>query len=128
VTSYAGLRAAFAAFTFLLPAAVLLFFSWCVWTANKRPVMAPWRALVFRWGLILASAAYALFLLVGYHLFRTPQPASGIWQFANWLGMALWVGGMSGAIYGRGSGRVLLLCASAVAFIGIAGISMSAMP
>lgn len=121
-------RAALVALLFLLPAGVSLFFARSVWFANKRPQISFWRLSAFRWGLILASATYVLFLISGYQLFLTLEPAAGVWLVADWLGLALWISGIAGAIAGRGSGRVLLLCWAALMFCGLLGISGAIIP
>ena len=122
------LRTVLVVFLFLVPAAVSLLFTWFVWTANKRPAISAWRLATFRWGLFLASATYALFVISGYHLLRTLEPASGFWLMANWFGIGLWALSTLGAIFGRGSGRILLLCWAALTFCGVLGISSVMIP
>jgi hypothetical protein len=116
------------AFLFLLPAAVTLFFAWSVWFANKRPQISLRRLSAFRWGLILASAAYVLFLIAGYHLLLTLEPAVGVWLIGDWFGLALLALSIAGAIAGRGSGRILLLCWAALMFFGVLGITGAMIP
>jgi hypothetical protein len=62
---------------FFLPAAISLFFAWSVWISNKRPAIARWRLIAFRWGLVSAVMTTAVFAVTSVHMIRSLENATG---------------------------------------------------
>jgi hypothetical protein len=113
---------------FLLPAIISQFFAWSVWFGNKRPAVPNWRLLTFKWGLVSALAATVVFAVTCAHMLRTLENARGVWLIANWVGTVFWVGGLAGALTGRGWGRVTLFLWGILMFAGVFGISSAMIP
>ena len=91
-------------------------------------LIATWRLVMFRWGLIAAVMATIAFFPSCVHQLRTLEPAHGVWLIANWVGIVLWMIGLSGASTGKGWGRVTLICWGILMFVGMLGISEIMIP
>lgn len=115
-------------FLFFVPAIILLFFAWSVWSGNKPPTVSKWRLSTFKTGLVVAIAATAAFFPGAAHYTITQQRAEGIWLALNWTGAVLWLVCLAAGLMGKGSGRILLLFWGILLFVGIYGLDLASIP
>src|SRR5271156_1093250 len=115
-------------FGFLLPAQVLLLFTWFVSIANKQPVFAEWRRKAFKWGLFAATGVTAWFFAFCLHFVRAGEPARGFWLFMNWQGFVVWMLCLAASLAGKGARRILLFAWGIMLFVGVLGIDLTTIP
>jgi hypothetical protein len=128
MSEHRDLSAILLAVVFYLPSAVSLYFAWSVWTSNRRPAIAKWRPGLFKWGLISASLTMILIVPSSVSMIRTLERAHGYWLVANWLALLLWLFGLTAAITGKGSSRVVLLCWVLFTFFGLIAVDSAMIP
>jgi hypothetical protein len=128
MTDHRGLSTLVLSTAFLLPALILLFFSWSVRIPNTPAPTQRWRRETYKWGLVAASASTAWFLVSCLNYIKTGEPATGLWLSMNRMGFSLWVAGAAASLAGKGSGRILLFCWSIMLFLGVLGLDMAMTP
>jgi hypothetical protein len=101
---------AFAGFVFL-PAGVLLFMTFAVWSDQKGIDLSERRRATFRLATFTSLSAALMFAATDMHYLLTPKAPSRFWTAWFWTAFALWLIGMVGAFFGKHKGRILLLFA-----------------
>jgi hypothetical protein len=128
MTHHRGLSGFVLTLAFLLPALILLFFSWSVRISNTQPPTQRWRRETYKWGLVAASASTAWFLVFCLNDIKTTESATGLWLTMNRVGISLWVASIATSLAGKGSGKILLFCWSIMLFVGVLGLDMAMTP
>lgn len=115
-------------FVYLLPAQVLLLFTWFVSIAKKQPALVEWRRKGFSWALFVATGLTAWFFACSVHYRSKGEPPQGVWLFMNRLGLVVLVFCLAASLTGKGARRVLLFAWGIVLFAGVLGIALGSSP
>ena len=112
----------------LLPAAITLFVTSCVWASRKQSELSEGRIKIFVWSLTSAWIATALFLVASIDQLKTRQLLPGFWSVLNLSAALLAIVGFIGAATGRGWARALLLTWGALLILGMFMVVASTIP
>ncbi len=107
-------RAAGTVFVLMLPALLILLFSYFIWMGQARDRVSPKRRLVFGSALCGATLATILCMTWSARYVAIREPVHGLWIAWNWTSILLWGAACIGALFGKGISRILLLAWAAL--------------
>jgi amino acid transporter len=112
---------------FLLPAGVLLFMTFAVWTDRLRDQLSGTRRKVFRAALYISCAALITDMIWNVHFAGTGD-SPDYWYDLLWAVIVLWFLGFIGAFWGKGKGRILLVLTQIVFAVMFCGFMLAFSP
>jgi len=107
---------------YYLPYAILFSIVCLVWKNRLRNELSPSRSITFRVAMGASVVAALMLAIWVTHFTFTRKGHDGAWPIWNEATAVAWVLATSGALFGKGRGRVLLILAQGASFLAVYGL------